>query len=88
MHSGFTTLRSMMPHNARGRDRRVPMTPELKSDIERIEAIWIEGRQRFGREGNWLVGEFGIGDIMYAPVASRFRTYGVRLEPEAAAYAS
>ena len=86
MHSGFTALRSSMPHNARGRDRRVPMTRELKADIDRIEAIWTEGRQRFGKDGPWLAGVFGIADIMYAPVASRFRTYGVTLAGEAASY--
>jgi glutathione S-transferase len=80
MHAGFHALRSQMPHNGRARDRRVPMTDELRRDIKRIAAIWTEGRDRFASEGPWLAGGFGIADIMYAPVAGRFRTYGVALE--------
>ena len=86
MHSGFQALRTAMPHNGRARDRRVPRTAALDADIARIAQIWTEGRARFGADGSWLAGEFGIGDIMFAPVASRFRTYGVTLEPPAGDY--
>jgi glutathione S-transferase len=86
MHSGFRALRTAMPHNARARDRTAPRTTELAADIGRVEQIWTEGRRRFGADGPWLAGEFGIGDIMYAPVASRFRTYGVALDSPAAEY--
>jgi glutathione S-transferase len=86
MHSGFHALRTAMPHNARARDRHVPRTTELAADIARIEQIWIEGRRRFHTRGPWLAGEFGIGDIMFAPVASRFRTYGVALDTPAGEY--
>lgn len=84
MHSGFFALRGAMPHNARGRDRRVPRTPDVDADIARIEQIWTEGLERFG--GPWIAGEYGVGDIMYTPVASRFRTYGVTLSGAAEAY--
>lgn len=84
MHSGFGALRSAMPHNARGRDRHVPETPALRADVDRVARIWNEGQERFG--GPWLAGEFGIGDIFYAPVASRFRTYGVGLSGPAGTY--
>ena len=86
MHSGFTALRSTMPHNGRGRDRRVPMTAELQRDIDRVEAIWAEGGRRFGSGGPWLAGSFGVADAMFAPVAGRFRTYGVSLSGEAENY--
>lgn len=88
MHSGFQALRTGMPHNGRARDRRVPRTSEIDSDIARIAQIWTEGRRRFGADGPWLAGEFGIGDIMFAPVASRFRTYGVALDSPAGDYAA
>jgi glutathione S-transferase len=86
MHCGFTALRSAMPHNGRGRDRRVPVATPLERDIERVEAIWNEGRRRFGSDGPWLAGQFGTADAMFAPVAGRFRTYGVKLSGEAEAY--
>lgn len=86
MHSGFSALRGAMPHNGRGRNRKVPITPAVQKDIDRVEQIWTEGRERFGADGVWLTGEFGVADIMYAPVASRFLTYGVQLNGEAEAY--
>ncbi len=36
-------------------------------------------RERFGESGPWLFGEWSIADAFYTPVATRFRTYGVRL---------
>ena len=36
-------------------------------------------RARFGKNGPFLFGYFTNADAMYAPVATRFRTYGVDL---------
>ena len=86
MHAGFKALRGAMFHNGRARNRKVPITPDVQSDIDRIETIWNEGRHRFGKDGPWLAGEFGTADAMFAPVAARFRTYGVTLSGEAETY--
>src|SRR2546422_8129622 len=51
MHSGFANLRTLWPMNARARNRRTAMTPALESDIERIDEIWNDIRQRFGSGG-------------------------------------
>ena len=87
MHSGFTNLRNQMPMNVR---REIPgraRTPEVSAEVARIEAIWNECRRRHGPGGPFLFGAFSIADAMYAPVASRFRTYGVALGGAAAQYA-
>jgi glutathione S-transferase len=76
MHSGFTTLRSLWPMNARARNRRTAMTAALEADIERIDQIWNDCRARFGAAGPWLFGEYCIADAMFAPVVLRFNTYG------------
>lgn len=86
MHSSFNALRSTMSYNARGRNRRVPVTPEVMSDIVRAQDIWADARTRFGSEGPYLLGDFGIADILFAPVAVRFRTYGVDVRPDVADY--
>jgi glutathione S-transferase len=49
-------------------------------------------RARYGAGGPFLFGAFSNADAMYAPVATRFRTYGVDLaafgdDGTAAAYA-
>lgn len=86
MHSGFAVLRAQMPMNCRAEGRHVSMTPELERDIERIGTIWRACRTGFGRDGPWLYGAFTIADAVYAPVVSRFRTYGVALTGEAYRY--
>jgi glutathione S-transferase len=86
MHAGFDALRTQMPMDMRGR-HSVPSTPELAADIARIDALWAACRSEHGRGGAFLFGEWSAADAMYAPVVSRFRTYGVELSPIAAAYA-
>lgn len=87
MHSGFANLRSQMPMNV------VAMLPGLgwnlavQRDIDRIAAIWSDARRRFGQGGPFLFGEFSNADAFYAPVVSRFATYGVHLPDDAKAYA-
>jgi glutathione S-transferase len=88
MHSGFLTLRTEWPFNARAK-KRTPMTPALEADIKRIDALWSDCRSRFGRsEGPWLFGDYSIADAMYAPVVLRFNTYGPTLSSVAREYVS
>lgn len=87
MHSGFTSLRTQWPMNARARNRRTAMTSGLQADIERIDEIWNDCRRRFGSNGGpWLFGEYTIADAMYAPVVLRFNTYGAQLSQTARGY--
>lgn len=85
MHAGFVALRSEMPFNCRSR-RRVALGPEATRDVQRVQAVWDDCRRRFGAGGPWLFGAFSPADAMYAPVALRFRTYGVPLAEPARAY--
>lgn len=77
MHSGFTTLRSQMPMNLRASRPLAERDPAIDEDIRRIFEIWEGCRRDFGSGGELLFGEFTIADAFYAPVASRFITYGV-----------
>ncbi|MGJ8679671.1 glutathione S-transferase family protein [Paraglaciecola sp.] len=81
MHAGFHALRSLMPMNCRATNRKVAFTPELapalNADIQRIQNIWQECRVQHQNSGPWLFGDFSIADVMYAPVVSRFNTYGI-----------
>ncbi len=79
MHSGFVTLRNDMPMDLLARLPAPTITPALETDIRRIVAIWHDARTRFGAGGPFLFGAFTNADAMYAPVATRFRTYGVDL---------
>lgn len=77
MHSSFLALRDAMPMNCRAVGRRVAMDGAVSENIERIRTLWRECRERHADRGPWLFGVFSIADAFYAPVASRFRTYGV-----------
>ena len=48
--------------------------------------LWRHCRSEFGHRGEFLFGAPSIADCFYAPVASRFRTYGVDLDDVTAAY--
>jgi glutathione S-transferase len=85
MHSGFVSLRSALPMNLKGQFKDFKVWSKAQSDIERITAIWRECLGAYG--GPWLFGDFSIADAMYAPVATRFQTYDVKLDPVCAAYA-
>lgn len=75
MHSGFAPLRQHCPMEVLA---RAPMTdphPEVAANVTRIVAVWRDCRSRFGDGGPFLFSRFSVADAMYAPVASRFRTY-------------
>ncbi len=87
MHSGFANLRSHMPLNCRARRTGAGRAPGVQEDIDRICEIWRECRARYGLAGEFLFGKFTAADAMFAPVASRFQTYGVKLARVEAEYA-
>jgi glutathione S-transferase len=87
MHAGFAALRGSMPMNLRKALPGKGRGPGVAEDIERIVAIWREARSRFGGGGPFLFGRYSAADVMYTPVASRFRTYGVALDATCQAYA-
>ncbi|TGN39305.1 glutathione S-transferase family protein [Marinobacter confluentis] len=86
MHSGLFAIRGQMPMNCRATGRRVPMTPELENEIARVDRLWSDCRAKYSAGGPWLFGDFSIADCMFAPVTSRFATYGVSLSDRAREY--
>lgn len=86
LHSGFVPLRDACTMNLRvGYDGFQPSEAVLK-DVARIDAIWTEARTHFGANGPWLFGEYSIADVFYAPVVTRFVTYGLPASQVAQAY--
>lgn len=87
MHSGFSNLRTVWPMNFVRRDLRHLSSGGVARDIARIDEIWRDCRMRYGKGGDFLFGGLSIADAMYAPVVSRFLTYGpVELTDESRAY--
>lgn len=86
MHAGFVDLRRNLSMDLKHKKYETPRTVGSEADIARITQIWRDARGRFGAEGPFLFGPFTIADAMYAPVVTRFVTYGVPLDPVSQAY--
>ena len=86
MHAGFPDLREQLSMDFA---RTLP-TPDLrdttKAQIARIVSAWTDALSKYGRDGGFLFGRFSIADCMYAPVVSRFRTYGIEMTAPVRAY--
>ncbi len=86
MHSGFYDVRDQLDL-AFGRTLPLPdLRDNTVKQIERIIALWRDALKRHGRDGGFLFGTFSIADCMYAPVVSRFSTYGVEVPADVKAY--
>lgn len=85
MHSGFTALRNICGMNV-GLEVKLHNIPDsLKQDLERIEALWLDGLTKFG--GPFLAGKtFTAIDAFFAPVVFRIKTYHLPLKPELLSY--
>ena len=86
MHAGFVELRRNLPMNIKGQDPQRARTEGTRHDIRRILELWRDCRTRFGADGPFLFGQFTIADAMYAPIVTRFRTYGVDCDAVGKAY--
>ncbi len=78
MHSGFSALRGTWPMEICKVGLNVNQGPGVKQDVAKVIALWEAARRDFGQDagGPFLFGDFSIADAMFAPVVSRFETYG------------
>lgn len=82
MHSSFQALREHCPMDLVRRLPKASLPDPVSGDVRRIVGLWKGCRGQHGAGGAFLFGAFSAADAMYAPVASRFRTY----LPDLAAY--
>ena len=84
MHSGFPDVRDQLTMDF-ARKRELPeLRDNTKIQIARIEQAWEGALSQYG--GEFLFGSFSLADCMYAPVVSRFLTYGVETSKPVKAY--
>jgi len=84
MHAGFPALRRDMPMDLIANKAGQGHTAEALADARRVMAIWRD--QLAVSKGPFLFGAFTIADAMFAPVTTRFTTYGVDLDATCRAY--
>ncbi|KAF5584858.1 glutathione S-transferase [Fusarium pseudoanthophilum] len=86
MHSSFDAIRDECSMNVGLRIELGTPSEALQKDINRFNELFKEGLDKFG--GPWLAGDrFTIVDAMYAPIASRVKTFGIELDGAAKEYA-
>ena len=86
MHSGFAALRNECGMNLHRPVGAITLSDDARADIARVQQIWGECRERYGKAGPFLFGSFGGADAMFAPVVHRFRIYAVKVTPEVRDY--
>ena len=86
MHSGFRELRYGWPMNLRRPKSLKPLDAVGTEQARRIQALWRQCRAGHGAGGPFLFGHFTAADAMYAPVVTRFDTYGGPLDDDIRAY--
>ena len=78
MHAGFHSLRGECPMDLKLMEVAT-LSEATHTDIRRIVALWSGRRARFEGQGEFLLGDWSIADAFFTPVATRFRSYGVKL---------
>lgn len=86
MHSGFAALRNECGMNLHRPVKAIALSANAEADVARVQEIWTDCRNRYGRLGPFLFGSFSAADAMFAPVVHRFRTYAIEVSPAARAY--
>ena len=86
MHSSFVALRRK--HSMNIRQVYAPQAPDadVQADLARLYELWAQARARWGTGGEFLFGDFGAADIMFAPVCTRIVTYSLPAPRFAQAY--
>lgn len=84
MHAGFTALRSHAPMNLRASHPGKVDLDAVRKDLHRVEEVWGGLLARSG--GPYLFGAFTAADAMFAPLATRLRTYDLPVSDIAQRY--
>ena len=84
MHSGFPDVRDQLSMDFARRKDMPELRDDTKTQIARIIQAWSGPLAAY--RGEFLFGRFSVADCMYAPVVSRFDTYGVAVPAPVRAY--
>jgi glutathione S-transferase len=87
MHASFPSLRATMPMNLRRSYATFEPDDNTAVDIKRIFELWAWAKGNWGNNGPYLFGtRFTAADAFFAPIASRFETYGIALDTPSQSY--
>jgi len=84
MHSGFPDVRDQLSMDFAGKQPLPELREDTKTQVARIIAAWSDALSTY--KGDFLFGRLSVADCMYAPVVSRFETYGAQVPAAVRAY--
>lgn len=84
MHAGFSALRTHAPMNLRASHPGKVSLDVVARDLHRLEALL--GGHLAASGGPFLFGAFTAADAMFAPVATRIRTYALPVSDTLSGY--
>ena len=86
MHSSFGGLRGNWPVNLRHVFEGAVAPAEIEAELDRLERIWANARDKTDAKGPWLCGEYSLADAIFAPMAARLAAYKFDTRPVTKAY--
>ena len=84
MHAGFAALRGAAPMNVRASHPGRICLDEVGGNIAELEEL-LCGHLAIST-GSFLFGDFCAADAMFAPIATRFKTYALPASPQLQGY--
>jgi glutathione S-transferase len=84
MHSGFPDVRDQLTMDFARKKPLPELRDDTKTQLARIIDAWQSALESC--KGDFLFGSLSVADCMYAPVVSRFETYGVEVPASVRAY--
>jgi glutathione S-transferase len=84
MHSGFSDLREQLSMDFARKKELPELREATQHNIARILDAWESALATY--QGDFLFGRLSVADCMYAPVVSRFETFGVAVSAPVRAY--
>jgi glutathione S-transferase len=92
MHAGFSALRNALPMDCKASGAPVPVNEATRLEVARMRELLAgcrtaHGERTVGAEaGPFLFGRWSLADGYFAPIAVRFKGYGVPVEGAVAAW--
>jgi glutathione S-transferase len=77
MHSGFPDVRDQLTMDFARKNELPELREDTRTQVARILSAWEFALAAY--KGPFLFGKLSVADCMYAPVVSRFLTYGVEV---------
>ncbi|WP_299780739.1 glutathione S-transferase [uncultured Roseobacter sp.] len=86
MASGFAALRDACPMQLQHVNKGFEALDAVMADLDRLEDIWSSARALSGAQDGWLMGNYCLADVFYAPVAARIIGYDLPVSQASRAY--